>query len=113
MVWPSSQMIFPETLHQRVKNQNRSADSRENRISFEVNINNLIYSSNIVFAKLVTNLFPESVAIHLLVVITEWSICKGTALQIHVIQLSHVCSHNLISIDKNNLFESTSERISL
>jgi hypothetical protein len=66
-----------------------------------------------VCAKLVTNLFPESVAIHLLVVITEWSICKGTALQIHVIQLSHVCSHNLISIDKNNLFESIRETTSL
>lgn len=67
-------------------------------------MNNLIYSSSMACAKLVTNLFPKSVAIHLLVVITERSIREGPALQIHVIQFSHVCSHNLISINKNNLF---------
>jgi hypothetical protein len=110
MVWPSSQMIFPETLSPKREKQNKSADSRENHI---LNTYNLIYSNDMICAELITNLFPESVAIHLLVVITEWSICKGTTLQIHVIQLSHVCSHDLISIDKNNLFESIRETTSL
>jgi hypothetical protein len=53
--------------------------------------------------KIVTNLFPKSIAIHVFVIITEWSICKWAALHIHIIQFPHVCPHNLISINKNNL----------
>jgi hypothetical protein len=56
-----------------------------------------------IYYKSVTNLLPKSKTIHILVVITEWSICKRATLQVHVIQFSHVCSHNLISINKNHL----------
>lgn len=59
--------------------------------------------SNIIYYRSVTNLLPKSITIHILVVITEWSICKRATFQVHVIQFSHVCSHNLISINENHL----------
>lgn len=38
-----------------------------------------------IYHKSVTNLLPKSIAIHILVVITEWSVRKRATLQVHVI----------------------------
>lgn len=52
-------------------------------------------------------LSPKSISIHILVVVTERCICKRSSFYIHVIQLSHVCSNNLIRINKYNLHMDT------
>jgi len=87
---------------QRIKES--VSEKLEKKVHFYIITTNNGVCSNMIYDRSMTNLLPKSIAIHILVVITEWSICKRTTLQVHVIQFSHVCSHNLISINKNHLY---------
>lgn len=49
-------------------------------------------------------LVPESKTIHLFVVVTKWCVCKRLSIDVHIIQLRHISSYYLISVNEYHLF---------
>jgi hypothetical protein len=90
MVWSSSQMTFQKTLHRGQKKVSvKNLDKNSPHLYY--------YHENCVCSNMI---YYKSVTIHILVS-TEWSICKRATLQVHVIQFSHISSHNLININES------------
>jgi len=101
MVWSSSQMVLPKALYS--KNKTILKESRDIKGVQDILNRNL---RKLMMEKM-TNLSPEAIAIHVLVVVTKGCVCERPSFYIHVIQFSHVCSYNLICINKYYLHTNT------
>jgi hypothetical protein len=55
------------------------------------------------FCRTCCYLVPESKSIHLFIVVAKWCICKWLSVYVHIVQLRHISSYYLISIDKYHL----------
>lgn len=93
MIRPPPQMVLPETLIQRqqtshgMKRQKATARSGKKKAA----------------TRRGTHLSPESVPVHVPVVVAERGVGKRPPFDIHVVELAHISSHNLVRIHKYNL----------